>query len=248
MLNRFVSGARLVCAIVLAVRGSIVAQSPAPPAPDLSALKYRYIGPVGNRLIAITGVPGIPTRYYAGAASGGVWKTIDGGAHWQPHIRRPGRLSRSARSRSRRRSEHRLGRNRRTIHPQQHLARQGYLQVDRRRQVVVRMGLEQTGRIARIDRRPDEPGRRRCLRVRPRVRAATGARRLPHDRRRQDLGPRPVRGRKHRLLGSRHGSEQPAHPVRRHVADRDPHVGTHERRAGQRDVHDRPTAGRPGNA
>ena len=75
MLNRFVSGALLVCAIVLAVRGSIVAQSPAPPASDLSALKYRYIGPVGNRVIAVAGVPGDPNTYYAGAASGGIWKT-----------------------------------------------------------------------------------------------------------------------------------------------------------------------------
>ena len=47
-----------------------------------SALTFRYIGPVGNRVIAIAGVPGNPHIFYAGAASGGVFKTTDAGAHW----------------------------------------------------------------------------------------------------------------------------------------------------------------------
>ena len=33
---------------------------------------------------AVVGVPGDPNVYYAGAASGGVWKSIDGGTHWKP--------------------------------------------------------------------------------------------------------------------------------------------------------------------
>jgi hypothetical protein len=49
-----------------------------------SQLRYRYIGPTGNRVIAVAGVPGDPNVYYAGAASGGLWKTIDGGVHWAP--------------------------------------------------------------------------------------------------------------------------------------------------------------------
>src|SRR6266498_5242539 len=56
--------------------------------PDVSAtyaqLKYRYIGPVGNRVSAVAGVAGDPSVYYAGAASGGIWKTTDGGVHRQP--------------------------------------------------------------------------------------------------------------------------------------------------------------------
>jgi photosystem II stability/assembly factor-like uncharacterized protein len=47
-------------------------------------LRYRYLGPVGNRVSAIAGVAGQPNVYYAGAASGGIFKTTDGGAHWQP--------------------------------------------------------------------------------------------------------------------------------------------------------------------
>src|SRR5215467_183679 len=50
----------------------------------LTTLHHRYIGPVGNRVSAITGVPGQPNVYYAGAASGGIFKTTDGGVHWQP--------------------------------------------------------------------------------------------------------------------------------------------------------------------
>ena len=47
-------------------------------------LRYRYIGPVGNRVSSVAGVVGDPNVYYAGAASGGVWKTTDAGIHWQP--------------------------------------------------------------------------------------------------------------------------------------------------------------------
>ena len=49
-----------------------------------TTLRFRYIGPVGNRTSAIAGVVGDPNVYYAGAASGGIWKTTDGGVHWQP--------------------------------------------------------------------------------------------------------------------------------------------------------------------
>jgi len=47
-------------------------------------LKYRYIGPEGNRVTSVTGVPGDANTYYAGAASGGLWKSTDGGIHWDP--------------------------------------------------------------------------------------------------------------------------------------------------------------------
>src|SRR6478735_12819106 len=48
-------------------------------------LAFRFLGPViGNRVASVAGVPGDPSIYYAGAASGGVWKTTDGGGHWNP--------------------------------------------------------------------------------------------------------------------------------------------------------------------
>ncbi len=49
-----------------------------------SSLRYRYIGPPGNRAAAITGVPGDPLTYYLGASSGGVFKSSDGGTTWDP--------------------------------------------------------------------------------------------------------------------------------------------------------------------
>ena len=47
-------------------------------------LKYRHIGPVGNRVIAVVGVPGKTNICYAGAASGGIFKSVDGGINWKP--------------------------------------------------------------------------------------------------------------------------------------------------------------------
>ena len=48
-------------------------------------LQFRFMGPaVGNRISAAVGIPGDPTTYYVGAASGGVWKSTDSGHNWAP--------------------------------------------------------------------------------------------------------------------------------------------------------------------
>ncbi len=49
-----------------------------------ASMQYRHIGPLGNRVTSVTGVPGDRFTYYAGAASGGLWKTEDGGVNWRP--------------------------------------------------------------------------------------------------------------------------------------------------------------------
>jgi len=69
----------------LAVSAGVLAQSQTVrPSPDLyGRLRWRYIGPEGNRTDAVAGVPGDPLVYYVGAASGGIWKTTDGGIHWE---------------------------------------------------------------------------------------------------------------------------------------------------------------------
>jgi photosystem II stability/assembly factor-like uncharacterized protein len=51
---------------------------------DLKDLRYRHIGPQGNRTAAVVGVPGDLNVYYTGAASGGIWKSTDGGINWRP--------------------------------------------------------------------------------------------------------------------------------------------------------------------
>lgn len=48
-------------------------------------LKYRLVGPFqGGRVSRVAGVPGDPTTYYVATASGGVWKSVDGGATFKP--------------------------------------------------------------------------------------------------------------------------------------------------------------------
>jgi photosystem II stability/assembly factor-like uncharacterized protein len=55
------------------------------PAPEMySRLHWRTIGPEGNRFSAAAGIPGDPYTYYVGSASGGIWKTTDGGVNWTP--------------------------------------------------------------------------------------------------------------------------------------------------------------------
>ena len=53
--------------------------------PELyQSLQLRHIGPKGNRVVAVAGIPGDPNTIYTGAATGGVFKTTDGGVHWYP--------------------------------------------------------------------------------------------------------------------------------------------------------------------
>src|SRR5262245_16284546 len=54
-----------------------------PPAAD--GLRFRYMGPESaGRIASVVGVPGDTSTYYAGAASGGVWKTTDGARTFEP--------------------------------------------------------------------------------------------------------------------------------------------------------------------
>lgn len=64
-------------------RGARGATTPLDNSNPLAQLHFRFIGPTGNRAIAVVGVPGNPLVAYVGAASGGLFRTTDG-ISWQP--------------------------------------------------------------------------------------------------------------------------------------------------------------------
>jgi photosystem II stability/assembly factor-like uncharacterized protein len=66
-------------------RAVMAAPMPAVDPALFKGLKYRLVGPSrGGRVTTVTGVPSQPRTFYMGAASGGVFRTIDGGATWVP--------------------------------------------------------------------------------------------------------------------------------------------------------------------
>ena len=82
---------RLLCALfIVAIPAVAFAQRGAGPAgpPQTSTpepLKFRYMGPApAGRIASVAGVPGDPTTYYMGSASGGLWKSTDGGQTFVP--------------------------------------------------------------------------------------------------------------------------------------------------------------------
>ena len=79
---------RLVLWLALGLLQVVPAAVPAQPATIdpalLGGLKWRTIGPDGNRLSAATGEWGNPDVIYFGAASGGIWKSSDRGVTWAP--------------------------------------------------------------------------------------------------------------------------------------------------------------------
>ncbi len=61
--------------------------SPTPtPGPAWGNMSWRAMGPAagGGRIAAVAGTDQDANLYYVGAAGGGVWKSIDGGATWNP--------------------------------------------------------------------------------------------------------------------------------------------------------------------
>src|SRR5688572_24150014 len=51
----------------------------------LRGLEYRLIGPaIGGRVSRVAGIPGDPSTWFAATASGGVWRSTNGGREWEP--------------------------------------------------------------------------------------------------------------------------------------------------------------------
>ena len=72
--------------IGITVEAQMTARAPMMPSVDpafFNGLHYRLVGPSrGGRVTTVTGVPSQPKTFYMGVASGGLFRTIDGGATW----------------------------------------------------------------------------------------------------------------------------------------------------------------------
>ncbi|HVT34140.1 MAG TPA: hypothetical protein VHE37_01045, partial [Nevskiaceae bacterium] len=94
MLSPSLRAALLLLVLTLAVvlPGAPALASPGGAAPEptvdpalFRALQWRGIGPYrGGRALAVSGVPGDPYTFYAGFVAGGVWRSRDAGATWEP--------------------------------------------------------------------------------------------------------------------------------------------------------------------
>src|SRR6266851_2201082 len=74
-----------VCAAALTSAGLAQRGQRAPEPPPVEPLRFRYMGPASaGRIASVAGVPGDTTTYYAGAASGGIWKSTDSGKTFTP--------------------------------------------------------------------------------------------------------------------------------------------------------------------
>src|SRR5271156_3457294 len=85
LLSRFscALGAFAVAAVLAVV--PVEAQRRGQPPEAIDAFRFRFVGPqAGNRIASVAGVPGDINTYYAGAASGGIFKSTDGGFGWTP--------------------------------------------------------------------------------------------------------------------------------------------------------------------
>ncbi|MGH9313845.1 MAG: WD40/YVTN/BNR-like repeat-containing protein, partial [Vicinamibacterales bacterium] len=78
----------LSCSLLLTLAVAILQaqpQRPSEPDPTVEPPRFRYMGPASaGRIAAVAGIPGDTSTYYAGAASGGIWKTTDSGKTFEP--------------------------------------------------------------------------------------------------------------------------------------------------------------------
>ncbi len=88
---------RLLCLLSLGliVFEVVAADSPAPDAQLLGALKLRAIGPanMSGRVTDIAVVERRPSTMYVASASGGLWKTVNNGTTWEPVFEKEGTIS-----------------------------------------------------------------------------------------------------------------------------------------------------------
>lgn len=92
MINRRLKSSIVVCLTILTFTALTFAQNETS---ALSNLSWRSIGPanMGGRIADVEGVPGDPNTVYVATASGGIFKTTDGGINWTPIFERQNTIS-----------------------------------------------------------------------------------------------------------------------------------------------------------
>ncbi len=107
-------------------------QTKSPVETALSTLEWRSIGPanMGGRIADVEGVPGDPNVVYVATASGGLWKTTNGGVTWKPIFERQGTISIGDIALAPGNPKCDLGWHRRIKRPQQRFFRRRRLQIN----------------------------------------------------------------------------------------------------------------------
>ena len=85
----------LICLLVSTAAAQNGSAPKSPYEEAFGRLEYRSIGPaiMGGRIADVEGVPGDPNVVYVASASGGLWKTTNGGVTWKPIFERQGTFS-----------------------------------------------------------------------------------------------------------------------------------------------------------
>ena len=177
-----------------AISGVVSAQrggGPAGPQQSMTPepLKFRYMGPAAaGRIATVAGVPGDPKTYYLGSASGGVWKSTDGGQTFVPifddqPVAAIGAIAVAA-------SDPNIvwvGTGESWVIRYSDVMGDGVYVSKDAGKTWKNMGLKETGRISRVIVHPTDPNTVYVCAHGPHDRTAGRARRLQDDRRRREL-------------------------------------------------------------
>jgi photosystem II stability/assembly factor-like uncharacterized protein len=92
---RFPSSLLVICLLASSALAQNGGTTKSPFEEAFARLEYRSIGPaiMGGRIADVEGVPGDANVVYVASASGGLWKTTNGGVTWKPIFERQGTLS-----------------------------------------------------------------------------------------------------------------------------------------------------------
>lgn len=85
--KRTISVAFITPLLIMVLSGSVSGQKTGPLESDhVKALEFREMGPAvtGGRIHDVEALTGQPSTIYVGTASGGVWKSVNGGTTWKP--------------------------------------------------------------------------------------------------------------------------------------------------------------------